>query len=202
MLNSPFVSLPWCEGLRKEWPRWARRTVSPAAFARHEEAQPLIGLIQSIPSKARLDVWVVFVGKLLTSVRWPATSDLGSIQFQATVKIQEILTTLAADADDTLLNYEDALELMDWALDQTFAPQRQTANIQVLGMLETTGLNFNHLWVCGMSAEQFPGKSKLSAFIPRQVALSHGVPRCSQSQELEFAERTMASWINRTQRCI
>ena len=66
-------------------------------------------------------------------------------------------------------------------------------------MLETTGLNFNHLWVCGMSAEQFPSKSKLSAFIPRQVALSHGVPRCSQSQELEFAERTMASWINRTQ---
>ncbi len=198
LLNSPFVSLPWCEGLRREWPRWARRTVSPAAFARFEEAQPLIDLIQSIPSRARLDVWIEFVGKLLTSVRWPATSDLGSIQFQATVKIQEILTTLATDADDTLLNYADALELIDWALDQTFAPQRQTANIQVLGMLETTGLNFNHLWVCGMSAEQFPGKSKLSAFIPRQVALSHGVPRCSQSQELEFAERTMASWIRRS----
>ena len=80
---------------------------------------------------------------------------------------------------------------MDWALDQTFAPQRQSANIQVLGMLETTGLNFSHLWVCGMSAEQFPGKSKLSAFIPRQVALSHGMPRCTQLQELEFAERTL-----------
>jgi inactivated superfamily I helicase len=124
---------------------------------------------------------------------------LGSVQFQATVKIQKILAALAAEADDTMLNYDDALELVDWALDQTFAPQRQSANIQVLGMLETTGLSFSHLWVCGMSAEQFPGKSTLSAFIPRQVALSHGIPRCTQPQELAFAERTLASWINRTQ---
>lgn len=199
LLNSPYVSLPWCEVLRKEWPNWARRTVSPSAFARHEDAQPLLSLIQNLPSKARLDVWIASVDALLKSVRWPTTSDLGSVQFQATVNIQEILTTLAAEADDTLLSYDDALELMDWALDQTFAPQRQSANIQVLGMLETTGLTFSHLWVCGMSAEQFPGKSKLSAFIPRQVALSHGMPRCTQPQELEFAERTLASWINRTQ---
>ena len=199
LLNSPYLSLPWCEDLRKEWPNWARRTVSPSAFARHEDAQPLLGLIQNLPSKARLDIWIASVAALLNSVRWPATSDLGSVQFQATVKIQEILAALAAEADDTLLNYDDALELMDWALDQTFAPQRQSANIQVLGMLETTGLSFSHLWVCGMSAEQFPGKSTLSAFIPRQVALSHGIPRCTQPQELAFAERTLASWINRTQ---
>ena len=199
LLNSPYLSLPWCEALRTQWPNWARRTVSPSAFARHEQAQPLLSLIQNLPSKARLDVWVATVDALLKSVQWPATSDLGSVQFQATVNIQEILAALAAEADDTLLNYDDALELMDWALDQTFAPQRQSANIQVLGMLETTGLNFSHLWVCGMSAEQFPGKSKLSAFIPRQVALSHGMPRCTQLQELEFAERTLASWINRTQ---
>jgi hypothetical protein len=198
LLNSPYLSLPWCEDLRKEWPNWARRTVSPSAFAWHEDAQSLLGLIQNLPSKARLDIWIASVAALLNSVRWPATSDLGSVQFQATVKIQEILAALAAEADDTLLNYDDALELMDWALDQTFAPQRQSANIQVLGMLETTGLSFSHLWVCGMSAEQFPGKSTLSAFIPRQVALSHGIPRCTQPQELAFAERTLASWINRT----
>ena len=199
LLNSPYVSLPWCEVLRKTWPSWARRTVSPSAFARHDEAQPLLALIQDLPSKARLDVWMKHVDQLLKNAHWPTTNDLGSVQFQATVKIQETLAALAAEADETLLSYDDALELMDWALDQTFAPQRQAANIQVLGMLETTGLNFSHLWVCGMSAEQFPGKSKLSAFIPRQVALSHGIPRCTQPQELEFAERTMASWINRTQ---
>ena len=119
LLNSPYLSLPWCEALRTQWPNWARRTVSPSAFARHEQAQPLLSLIQNLPSKARLDVWVATVDALLKSVQWPATSDLGSVQFQATANIQEILAALAAEADDTLLNYDDALELMDWALDQT-----------------------------------------------------------------------------------
>ena len=113
-------------------------------------------------------MWVAQIQALLACGGWPRTQELGSVQFQAATRIQTALGELATEASATLITWADALELIDWALDQTFAPQRQASNIQLLGMLETTGLSFDYLWVCGMSAEQFPGKAAVSAFIPPQ----------------------------------
>ena len=113
---------------------------------------------------------------------WPRTQELGSVQFQAATRIQTALGELATEASATLITWADALELIDWALDQTFAPQRQASNIQLLGMLETTGLSFDYLWVCGMSAEQFPGKAAVSAFIPCSAAVTYGLSRSTQAQ--------------------
>ena len=127
------------------------------------------------------------------------TNALGSFQFQAPEKIQEILATIALQADDTLLTYEEALNIIDWSLDQTFAPQRPDSNIQILGLLESTGLTFTHLWVCGMSAEQFPGRAKLSSFISRGIAVAHGLPRSSQTHELAFAKRMLDGWLQRSE---
>ncbi|NCF43384.1 MAG: hypothetical protein GWP70_00995 [Proteobacteria bacterium] len=202
MLHSPYLSLPWCEGLKQQWPKWARRQLTPAALARRTDAgptHPFLAALSTLPSKARLDVWIEHMVNLLDLAQWPRSHDLGSIQFQATVKIRQTLSALAAESAEILLQYTQALELIDWALEQTFAPQRQTARIQILGMLETTGLQFTHLWVCGMSAEKFPGRSKLSAFIPRQLAVAHGMPRSTQSEELEFAQRTLRGWRERSQ---
>ena len=202
MLHSPYLNLPWCEGLKQQWPKWARRQLAPTALARQTDTGPInpfLATLRTLPSKARLDVWIEHIVNLLDLAQWPRSHDLGSIQFQATVKIQQTLSALAAESADVLLQYPQALELIDWALEQTFAPQRQTARIQILGMLETTGLQFSHLWVCGMSAEKFPGRSKLSAFIPRQLAVAHGMPRSTQSEELEFAERTLRGWRERSQ---
>ena len=50
-----------------------------------------------------------------------------------------------------------------------------------------------------MSAEQFPGRAKLSSFIPRRIALAHGMPRSSQTQELAFAERMLDGWLRRSE---
>lgn len=199
LLHSPFVSLPWCDELKQGWPKWAKRTLHPRAFAQYESAAPLLDVVRNLPAKARLDVWIDQINAALSAADWPRTSDLGSVQYQATVKIRDTLSHLASEPVATLCTYEEALELVDWALDQTFAPKREAVNIQILGMLETTGLNFDHLWVCGMSAEQFPGKSTLSAFIPRLVAFEHGIPRSTQTQELEFAERTFKSWCDHSE---
>ena len=199
MLNSPFLSLPWCSDLRSSWPKQARRHLRVTAFAQEAEAQTLLSLAAAQPSRARLDRWIKHLLDLLMSVKWPMTNALGSFQFQASEKIQEILATIALQADDTLLTYEEALNIIDWSLDQTFAPQRPDSNIQILGLLESTGLTFTHLWVCGMSAEQFPGRAKLSSFISRGIAVAHGLPRSSQTHELAFAKRMLDGWLQRSE---
>ena len=198
MLNSPFLSLPWCRDLRSSWPKQARRHLRVTAFAQEADAQALLSLAAALPSRARLDRWIKHLLDLLSSAKWPMTNTLGSFQYQASEQIQEILATLALQTDDTLLTYEEALNIIDWSLDQTFAPQRLASNIQILGLLESTGLTFTHLWVCGMSAEQFPGRAKLSSFISRGIAVAHGLPRSTQTQELAFAERMLDGWLRRS----
>lgn len=197
LLHSPFLALPWCQDLQQQWPSWATRKLGISALLTDESYHSLRERIAKLPNKARLDVWIRQVNELLDCVAWPRTQELGSIQFQAAQRIREVLSELTANPDPALISFANAMELMDWALDQTFAPQRQASNIQILGLLETTGLSFDHLWVCGMSAEQFPGKATLPSFIPRQVAVTHGLPRCTQDQELAFAQRTLASWVSR-----
>lgn len=199
MLNSPFLYLPWCSDLKSSWPKQARRHLQVTAFARVADAQALLSLVAALPSRARLDRWIKHLLDLLSSAKWPMTKALGSFQYQATKQIQETLATLALQTDDTLLTYAEALNIIDWSLDQTFAPKRLASNIQILGLLESTGLTFTHLWVCGMSAEQFPGRAKLSSFIPRRTALAHGMPRSSQTQELAFAERMLDGWLRRSE---
>ena len=198
LLNSPYLSLPWCSDLKTAWPRHARRQLRINNFAGETAAKPLLDLVAALPSRARVDLWIEHLRELLSCAQWPMTTDLGSVQYQATERIQDTLADLARQADDTLLTYGDALTIIDWALDQTFAPQRQASNVQILGLLESTGLTFSHLWVCGMSADQFPGKAKLASFISRQVALAHGLPRSTQAQELAFAERMLSGWLLRS----
>jgi probable DNA repair protein len=198
LLHSPYLTLPWCDELKDHWPAWAKRKLDSIAVLKGESESRLNELITTLPNRARLDVWVEQIQGLLTCGGWPRTQELGSIQFQAATRIQSILGELAAEPSTTLITLADALELIDWALDQTFAPQRQASNVQILGMLETTGLSFDYLWVCGMSAEQFPGKATVSAFIPRSAAVAHGLPRSTQGQELAFAQRTLKSWVSRS----
>ncbi len=195
LLQSPYLTLPWCEELKANWPRWARRKLPISAMLRREGAEELQELVTGMPRQAQLDSWVELIQSLLSSVGWTRTQALGSFQYQAAMRIQAVLGELAAQPGTPLITLSDALQLIDWALDQTFAPQRQRSNIQILGMLETTGLSFDHLWVCGMSAEQFPGKANVSPFIPRRAAVAYGLPRSTQDQELAFARRTLGAWV-------
>lgn len=198
LLHSPYLSLPWCAALKEQWPPRARRKLDITAMLQSEGAEELRDLIAILPKRARLGVWIEYIQTLLSRGGWPRTQELGSVQYQAATRIQAVLDELATQSSATLVTLSDALELMDWALDQTFAPQREASNIQILGMLETTGLSFDYLWVCGMSAEQFPGKAAVSAFIPRSAALAYGLPRSTQDQELAFARRTLGGWISRS----
>ena len=74
-------------------------------------------------------------------------------------------------ADDHLISFEAALELLTLHLQsQMFAPQRPASQVQVLGLLETTGFDYSHLWVCGMDANSFPQTASLNPFIPTEIA--------------------------------
>ncbi len=198
LADSPFLELPWCKTLSAQWPNFLRRNISPHDLKRLDpaaQASGLINLLEQLPKRANIRAWISHIRDLLKTANWPRLSNINSIQYQAAQSIFTQLENLANLQNPNQISLRQALDFIEFNLEQKpFAPQRQASPIQVLGLLETTGLSFSHLWVCGMSASNFPSTSQLNPFIPRAVAEEFGLPRCDQDQELAFAQRTLGHW--------
>jgi probable DNA repair protein len=198
LADSPFLDLPWCKTLNANWPNFLRRNIAPQDLKRLDSAQEasrLIALLEQLPKRANIRTWISHIRELLKTANWPRLSNINSIQYQAAHSIFTQLDNLANLQNQKQVSFRQALDFITFNLKQKpFAPQRQASPIQVLGLLETTGLSFSHLWICGMSASNFPSTSQLNPFIPRSVAEEFGLPRCNQDEELAFAQRTLGHW--------
>ena len=198
LADSPFLELPWCKTLNANWPNFLRRNIAPQDLKRLDSAQEasrLIALLEQLPKRANIRTWISHIRELLKSANWPRLSNINSIQYQAAHSIFTQLDNLANLQNQKQVSFRQALDFITFNPKQKpFAPQRQASPIQVLGLLETTGLSFSHLWICGMSASNFPSTSQLNPFIPRSVAEEFGLPRCNQDEELAFAQRTLGHW--------
>jgi probable DNA repair protein len=139
--------------------------------------------------------WLVQCRALLTACGWPQLNTLGSTSFQAYQSLEEAFNQYTLDSLAQEMTFTQMLSLLSASLgSQVFAPERPHADILVLGELETTGLSFSHLWVCGLDENSFPVKNVAHPFIPRRVAHAAGVPRASQADELAFAQRRLTHW--------
>jgi len=77
-------------------------------------------------------------------------------------------------------------------LEQTiFQPQKTNALIQVSGLLEASGCEFDSLWVMGITDHCLPQKTRLSAFIPPQLQRELFFPHSIPARELHFAQQTL-----------
>ncbi|MCZ0941464.1 MAG: PD-(D/E)XK nuclease family protein, partial [Gammaproteobacteria bacterium] len=68
------------------------------------------------------------------------------------------------------------------------------APIQVLGYLETTGLQFSHLWVAGLSDANWPLSPAPNPLIPMDLQRQCGIPRIDHPSEGAFAQRRIQHW--------
>jgi probable DNA repair protein len=74
-----------------------------------------------------------------------------------------------------------------------FQPEtRGRPAIQVLGMLESAGLEFDALWVMGMNDDLWPPPPRPSPLLPAELLRSAGSAHASAEVELDFAQRVHA----------
>ncbi len=119
----------------------------------------------------------------------------GSVQFQAWQELERRLDALRPWLGERSESPRSVLEDLDrYLATVTFAPERPSAPIQILGYLETTGLTFTHLWVTGLDDERWPGLPSANPFLPSAVRRRHGIPRSTPEQESTFARERLASW--------
>jgi probable DNA repair protein len=159
-----------------------------SAFADFRKAR-LFG--RQLPS-----AWARAISDALALVGFPGDRGLDSAEFQTLAKWHEVITEFAAlDRVVPRIGYPEAVaRLRRMAADTLFQPETPAVPIQILGALEATGMDFDHLWVMGLSDEIWPPVPHPNPFLPVEWQRAAGIPQGSAAASLALARRLITSW--------
>ncbi|HEV2331871.1 MAG TPA: PD-(D/E)XK nuclease family protein [Gammaproteobacteria bacterium] len=170
-----------------------------SAFAAAQGGMPrLLGALQSLmekgaalPARQPPSAWARDFADALARAGWPGERALDSGEYQAVTALRDLTGSLVQlDAALGPVSLGEALtRLKRLAAEHIFQPAGGDAPVQVLGLLETSGLCFDHLWILGMSDAAWPASPRPAAFIPTRLQREYGLPHASAAIELKFAER-------------
>jgi len=145
--------------------------------------------------RRRPSEWARQIGKLLNDMKWPrGERPLSSREFQVLDAWNECLDALAT-LNGVLGNIDRATAaatLERIVQDKVFQPKTREEPIQVVGLLEAAGMQFDHLWVLGCHAETLPALHDANPFIPFVLQRRHQLPHCTPNRSLRFYETVLA----------
>ena len=135
--------------------------------------------------------WAEHFANFLHKLKWPGERGLSSREYQAVQHFRSSLGELASlDGVSTPIDRSEAAKiLMRMVSTQEFQPEGIDAPVQVLGELESSGLNFDHLWILGLHDAAMPKPANPNPFIPLPVQRRHGMKRSDAEREYRFAEQ-------------
>ena len=137
--------------------------------------------------------WSEEFRSLLGALGWPGPGPLDSLEYQQVEQFHAQLASFG-ELDVVLgdLDYRGALAaLQQQARDAVFQAQTADAPVQVLGLLEAAGLQFDALWVCNMSAGEWPQPARPNPFIPVSLQRRERMPHADANRELEYAQQLL-----------
>ncbi len=147
-----------------------------------------------------LGEWMTAFGELLAAVGWPGERSLGSLEFQALKVWKERLLPAVLELEPVSgpVERDNALALLRrLAREIPFQPETPDGPVQVLGLLEAAGLEFDHLWVMGLSDEILPAPARPNPFLPVPLQVACAMPHAGAERELTFA-RTVLDRLSRS----
>ena len=202
LLRSPYLPdarsrWPRRASLERDWRSEGRREIgcSDAAVALERvdspQAERLKRALAShrFPRDASPKEWVDAWRAWLAAIGWPGDRPLTSGEQQTREAFDELLATFATMAIvDARMRAADAqLALRDLAADTVFQPESPAVPVQIVGLLEATGLSFDRLWVAGLRADRWPRPPQPHPLLPLAWQRDRDVPRSSAARELRFA---------------
>ncbi len=212
LLRSPFIG-----GADAEFTRRARldaelRTRMPArvTLARltgavvancpllRERLEALYTIAQGQPAGARSPhEWGRHFSALLDAAGFPGERALDSNEFQTRGKWYEMLAELARlERIVPRMTAGQALtRLRRLCADTLFQPEAVDAPVQVLGILEADGMEFDHLWVSGLTDDAWPLAARPNPFIAVALQKKAGIPEASAESALALDRRITEGWL-------
>ena len=142
--------------------------------------------------------WAPALSQFLRAVGWPGDRGIDSMEYQTLEVWRELLSELAGlDRVCGNISLGTAVgKLRQLASTRQFQPESEPAPVQILGVLETSGLRFDRLWIMGMHDNVWPAAPSPDPFLPFHLQRRFKLPRSSPDRELEFARTLTARLLS------
>ncbi|MDP3028691.1 MAG: PD-(D/E)XK nuclease family protein [Deltaproteobacteria bacterium] len=163
----------------------------------HPPGHDLAGLLRGIPGKRTGAGWIEALYRLWDIMQFPAINN--EDEERVFRHLQENLAALACDLGEEKIDAYTFYAWLKYALEETKVnvPGYEEAGIQVIGLIESRGLSFDHLYVVGLSAGSLPQPVRHFPLLTREEkSLVQGAT--IESQYL-FAEQAFAHLMTASQ---
>ena len=208
LIRSPFIAGASSEMAKRALLDAALRKIAPAKLGLGK----LIGLIEGAPvlrqslealfnapkpDTASPHDWGRHFTGLLQAAGFPGDRSLDSDEFQAQAKFNDTLGEFARleRVAARMSNREAIANLRRLCAETLFQPESPDAPIQVLGTLESLGLEFDALWVSGLTDDVWPMRARPNPFLPPALQKKAGIPEASPDKTLERCKSITQGWI-------
>lgn len=166
------------------------------------QLQPLYDLQQTLrqtPSNTKtFSQWAEFFNQYINQLGWPGIKQPTSIEYQQIQYWQKLLgffsqlDNLGIEIGRTkALSYINKL-----ASEHLFHPQTGDTPLQVLGLLEAVGLQFDQLWITGMHHSNFPASGSMNPVLPASFQRQHKMPFSVPENELRIAKNLLTGFAS------
>lgn len=149
----------------------------------------------------RSDSHIVFariITEILRIAGFPGERSPDSTEYQTFQKWQALVADFAVlDHVIAVTNYREAIgRLKRMAGDTLFQAETPQVPIQILGVLEAAGMEFDHVWVMGLSDEQWPLRPQPNPFLPLALQRNAKLPLSSVQEALVYCQRLTQGWLS------
>ena len=140
--------------------------------------------------------WAQHYVALLAAAGFPGERSLDSTEYQTLAKFNELLGDFARlSLVAPKFSMQQAIgHLRRLCVETLFQPEGSGAPVQVLGLLESAGLEFDALWVSGLTDGAWPQRVHPEPFLPVALQRKAGIPAASAEASLALDRQRTEGW--------
>jgi len=157
-------------------------------------------LIDALPAKQGASAWANDFANLLNAIGWP-----GSFNGDATIqKIlnqwDDVLSQLCTlEAVKSSWRFDEAISwVRRLASDATVPTPRQIGTIHIVSIEDAASLALDHVWVCGLDEEFWPGAARPNPLLPIGLQRDFQFPNATNDLVTRSAERVLGKLVQKS----
>jgi probable DNA repair protein len=217
LVRSPFIAGAEAEAAERARLDAALRRIAPASLtlmrlrqlvshAERRHAAPACAALTAVldrlieaqreGGRASPGDWARRFTAILDAAGFPGERTLDSTEYQTLGKWRETLGDLAAlsPVAGEWSGLEARSRLQRLCRDSVFQPRSGNAPVQVLGLLESVGLAFDHLWVSGLTEASWPIAARPHPLIAVSLQRRAGIPQASPEEAFKVDQAITRAW--------